>query len=82
MWGKHLTNDGIDTIEDETHFLLECSLYNVFRKATFDAILTCEHFRNLSKKDTLTALVNTHPRKSAKYILRAYLMRKSILYRK
>ena len=57
-------------IEDETHFLLNCELYNDLRQHTFSDL-----FREIPQgtdNEELTYVVTHHPRKFAKFLLSAY----------
>jgi hypothetical protein len=73
-----LCNSGL--VEDETHFLVECALYSNTRSVIFGNILNCDEFIRKSNKDKLVFLVQTHPRKCAKFIVNAYYIRSSMLY--
>ena len=73
-----LCNSGL--VEDETHFLVECALYSNTRSVIFGNILNCDEFIRKSNKDKLVFLVQTHPRKCAKFIVNAYYIRSSMLF--
>ena len=65
-------------VENEIHFLLHCDLYTQIRENTFSDI-----FRNnteLPDVERLCNIVNSQPRKLAKYLVCAYLLRKRKLF--
>ncbi|KAH3813261.1 hypothetical protein DPMN_141714 [Dreissena polymorpha] len=69
-------------VEDETHFLVECALYENTRSVIFGNILNSEEYATCqSNKDKLVLLVKCHPRKCAKFVVNAFYIRSSILYK-
>lgn len=73
-----LCNQGC--IEDETHFLLNCQCYKNLRDYELGIILNNEDFSYKSDDDKLSLLLNDFVRRTAKFLLRAFLYRRSILY--
>ena len=67
-------------VEDEKHFLLDCSLYNNLRNSIFSEIVTLEEFKNLSDNNKLNTLINRHTRKCSKFVLQAYQFRRKTLF--
>ena len=65
-------------VESETHFLLSCDKYLTLRNVAFHDIIN--HPEN-SHMDLFRLLMQSHTRKLAKYIVKAYLLRRSLLYR-
>ena len=63
-------------VEDEKHMLIHCDLYNHIRADVFGNI----HTDTLSADDKFVSLVNEHVRKTAKFLTKAYLKRRSCLY--
>jgi hypothetical protein len=70
----------LNTVEDEKHFLLSCELYDVIRQNVYSDIILQTAYTSLSSDDKLAFLLNIHPRKTAKYIVKAYLSRRSVMY--
>ena len=70
----------LNTVEDEKHFLLNCELYDVIRQNVYGNLTLQTDFSSLSSDDKLAYLLNERPRKTAKYILKAYLCRKTVIY--
>ena len=54
------------SIENESHFLLECQHYNDIRSKIFGDIILTDNFIVRNKKDKLPHLVNRCPREMAK----------------
>ena len=70
-----------DKIEDEYHFLCECSLFYEFRNPLFDAA-TRENslFPDMSKPNQFIYLVKTLWREVSKYLRLAWEKRRNTLY--
>jgi hypothetical protein len=66
-------------VEDETHFLLSCDIYRHIRNDIFVNI-DCVQDMNITISEKVRVLMTDHIRKTAKYIMKAYLFRRSILY--
>ena len=48
----------LNTLEDETHFLIDCELYSDLRQLLFErAVLLNENFENLSSTEKLSFLM-------------------------
>ena len=67
-------------VENETHFLLNCDFYNNIRQSVFYEQFDDPEFAYLSSVNRLSFLIHNHPRKLAKYLVRAYLKRKTTIY--
>ena len=67
-------------IEDERHFLIQCSFYNDIRADVFNDQFSNRQFNVLNDVDKLIYLVRKVPRKLAKYIVKAYMRRRNALY--
>ena len=71
-----------NAVENEIHFLLHCTLYDVLRRAL---IVKSERrdigFRTLTKKEKLTFILKHEERQCAKFIFSAMHRRKLVLYR-
>jgi hypothetical protein len=74
-----LCNDSC--VENEVHFLLNCPKYNEIRSQSFGEILNDNVFMDLNVDDKLIFLFSNHVRKIAKYLVKAYLHRRNIIYR-
>ena len=69
-------------IEDESHFLFKCSLYDELRSEWFSHIVNkTANFPELDKINKFKVTFDTHHRITAKFILRCYQLRKESLYR-
>ena len=68
-------------IEDETHFLLSCQKYNNIRTDVFGEIVTRDEFNSLNDVEKIEYLFTNCVRKVAKYLIKAFLMRRDALYR-
>ena len=65
------------TIENEIHFLLNCSAYSHLR----DILLTTVDLQCQSNNEQkMTELINIYPRKLAKFIYNAFSLRKALMY--
>jgi hypothetical protein len=69
-----------EQIENETHFLVECTKYDNIRQQVFEDLLSDPSYINKNKEDRLTFLVNENARKTAKYIVKAFMFRRSLIY--
>ena len=67
-------------IEDEKHVLLTCDLYNDIRTYVFGDILRQNEFALLNNELKMCHLLNNYPRKSAKFIVKAYIRRRTVMY--
>ena len=69
-------------IEDESHFLFKCSLYDELRREWVSHIVNkTANFLELDKINKFKVIFDTHHRITAKFILRCYQLRKESLYR-
>ena len=69
-----------NSVEDETHFLIKCDFYIDIRNDIFLEQLNDSTFNVLSDQEKLSLLINAHPRKCAKFIVKSYLRRRSSMY--
>ena len=68
-------------IEDELHFLFNCSTYEAEREFWLDNALNyCPHLHYLELNDQLKFLFSELPRSTAKFIKKCVMIRKEILY--
>lgn len=67
-------------IEDEKHFLLDCGLYSNIRNSVFSDIISDRDYTQLGNDDRLSHLLNIYPRKCAKFIVKAYICRRTVMY--
>ena len=68
-------------VEDEVHFMFDCSLYNDLREEFFNTVIvTNPNFIYESFEEQLKILFSDHHRKLAKFIKKSYLKRKATLY--
>ena len=65
-----------DAVEDEKHMLLHCDMYSHIRADLLGNLLP----NTLSADDNFVTLVNEHVRKTAKFVTKAYLKRRSYVY--
>jgi hypothetical protein len=70
----------LNMIEDELHFILNCELYNNIRNDILGDLLRGDELNNLTQSEKLSTLMNSYPRKTAKFIVKSYLYRRSVLY--
>ena len=69
-------------IEDESHFLFKCSLYDELRSEWVSHIVNkTANFLELDKINKFKVIFDTHHRITAKFTLRCYQLRKESLYR-
>ena len=66
-------------VEDESHFMFVCQMYNDLRDDLFSNISETS-FINLSNNDKFKTLFNAFPRQTAKFILKAFMRRKQFIY--
>jgi len=66
----------LNTVEDETHFLINCPFYNEFRLTLLSGVVLTD----LSDSRKLSYLLNEYPRKTAKFIVKAYIKRRNTIY--
>ena len=68
-------------VEDETHFLLNCQCYTNIRENELGIVLNINvDVSHKSDDDKLSILLNDFVRRTAKFLLRAFLHRRSLLY--
>jgi len=68
-------------VEDETHFMLHCPLYEVERQKLFDiANLQNLQFLNLSNEQKLIYLVTQLWKESCHFLIAAWNVRQNVLY--
>ena len=70
----------LNVVEDERHFMLECELYNQIRVNVLGEATACIEYVNMTSEQKLTYILNAYPRKSAKYIVKSYLYRRTVMY--
>lgn len=73
-----LCRPDLPVVEDERHFLFNCTLYNNLRDNNYRDLF--DDNRQLSPDERLTQLLTTQPRKLSKFILSAYRLRRCTLY--
>ena len=72
----------LNEIEDESHFLFQCSLYDELRNEWVSHIVNkTANFLELDKINKFKVIFDIHHRITAKFILRCYQLRKESLYR-
>ena len=69
-----------EEVEDEKHFLLKCPTYADIRSDTFRESVSNPDFIAMSEQEQFVHLIKMFPRRTAKFIVRAYLRRRSTLY--
>ena len=71
-------------IENECHFVTSCSLYNTLRYTLrsniFGEVLNSDPVIQLSPNEKLTYLMSNYVRKLAKFIAKAYTLRRKTIY--
>ena len=74
-----LCNNG--DIEDETHFLLFCRVYDEARQLLFDHIPDIDNFNALNTDDKLKLLLNdpTLVKQTSKFIVNSYELRSTLI---
>ena len=69
-----------DSVEDETHFLINCEFYKHIRLEIFEDQFNDATFNQLRDHHKMRYLMNNHPRKCAKFIVKGYRKRRSAMY--
>ena len=69
-----------NTVEDEKHFLLMCPSYSTLRDTYLGVIMNNDDFRQLTEDEKLNSFLNNYPRKIAKFLLKAFLIRRGRIY--
>ena len=67
-------------IENECHFVTSCSLYNTLISNIFGEVLKTDPVIQLSSNEKLTHLMSNYLRKLAKFIAKAYALRRKTIY--
>ena len=67
-------------IENECHFVTSCSLCNTLRSNNFGEVLNSDPVIQLSPNEKLTYLMSNYVRKLAKFIVKAYTLRRKTIY--
>ena len=95
MWPSHIqtgrfvgeqVGDGLclfcdlNLVKDEKHFLLVCPSYANLRDADLGISINNDDFRQLTDDMKLSLLLNDYPRKTAKYLLKAFLLRRGRIF--
>ena len=75
-----LCNTG--SVEDELHFVMNCSLYQDTRHNYLSEILLSDQYVDMRDCDKFVNIVKHHPRRLAKYLVAAYLKRRSNLFQR
>ena len=70
-----------DEIEDECHFLLNCTQYSNLRSELYTCI-GCNPTLSMSSLECINFLLYNFPRQTSKYLYSAYMYRQSLLYSK
>lgn len=70
----------LNEIEDESHFLLNCTIYSDFRRELFNNI-GYNPTLVMSNLDCIFFLLSNFPRQTSKYLIESYLYRQSLLYK-
>ena len=73
-----LCTSDVPVVEDERHFLFNCTLYNNLRENTYSDLFSDN--RHLPPDQRLKHLITSYHRKLSKFILSAYRMRRNALY--
>lgn len=73
-----LCNSG--EVENECHFIFQCSLYNELRNTYLGNIISRDSFVNISDLDKLVLLMKDYVRQLSKYIVSAFTLRKTTLF--
>ena len=68
-------------IESEIHFLLDCQLYNELRREIYGNLLSENMFSTKTQHEKLKYLLNDCTRKTAKFLVKAFALRRSRLYK-
>ena len=67
-------------IEDEKRFVLNCSFYHDIRNQFLHSMNLPTDWNALSETERLTLLLNVQSRKTAKYLVKAYYLRRNYIY--
>ena len=67
-----------NAVEDERHLLFFCDMYNELRSQIFGDII--DRLGSVSVEDKLTSLVTNHVRKTARFLTKAYTIRRTRVY--
>ena len=67
-------------IEDVIHFLLNCFCYKNLSEYELGTVLNYLHISNKCDDDKLSTLLNKYVRRKAFVLLKAFLLRRRILY--
>jgi len=67
-----------NAVEDERHLLFFCDMYNELRSQVFGDII--DRLGSVSVEDKLTSLVTNHVRKTARFLTKAYTIRRTRVY--
>ena len=67
------------SVEDEIHFLSNCQYYTNLCEHEVGLVLNNEEISNKSEDDKLSILLNDYVRRTAKFLLKAFLQRRSKL---
>jgi hypothetical protein len=71
-----------NAVEDENHFLFDCSAYDNPRTIWVNSIYNlCPHFHYLEENDQLQYIFHDMPRTTAKFIIACMAIRKTTLYK-
>ena len=74
-----LCNSG--QVEDESHFICYCNVYTDIRRVLLDSVLCdCIHFQNYTEAEQFKCIFECKPRQTAKYLFKAFMLCRSILY--
>jgi len=78
---NRLCENCIDLVEDETHFIIHCTLYRDQRQTLFEkAIEMCPNFPMLSDKDKMCFLFNDMYKELCSFIVVCWNIRTNMLY--
>ena len=67
-------------IEDKKHFVLNCSFYHYIRNQFLHSMNLPTDWNALGETERLTFLLNVQTRKTAKYLVKAYYLRRNYIY--
>ena len=70
----------LNLVEDEKHFLLVCPSYVHLRDSNLGITINSDEFRQLTDDKKLCLLLDDYPRKTAKYLLKAFLLRRGRIF--
>ncbi|VDI50203.1 Hypothetical predicted protein [Mytilus galloprovincialis] len=69
-----------NSIEDESHFVLDCSLYTELRNEHFKDIISDVNYLQMSNDEKLYHILINFPRKTAKYLVDAIRKRRQVVF--